>query len=725
MASSRLRFLEEETLILEDKYQQNPRPTSAECKILAERFNVTSEKVRVWFKNRRAKALKKPDNNKRRPRVYINSRLATILEEAYMNVSIPDRQLREDLSLKTGLSAVQVKVWFQNRRAKDKKDSTFDQRRNIEVDTLETQPGDSDYHKGDDKQNGGSSIEDRRTCSEPCNVAQVQANGKVTEQSDYVPTNTTPYVSPQQEALAGSHSMLIQPKYYQQSAAHTTHYALQQPPSYCGQPSTIQNYGTPTVPVQSHTNYQYGQQGYNGQHRDVAAWQGGYHNYSIEPQFRYYNAPIAGVHYNPSNAALNSGDNNYNFYYNSQSHQHYASPTQSSDNGASMAQHFNDQQSWNYGMSSVQNINGNQIYNLPGQYPMPVGQNDGEILQNMETTEPHSLTNLTGAETDGFHPFTNNPTLDDLDDLLEILDDQTKSEVNITSLSQSEVDNQLHRMENIGGSELLSNGLDIPHDTGMIQSEHNIDPLTQDDPDTLQVQMDEDVARPQNESVPCQFEEEFVQHETNDDQIHPDDRSIPQDKYENANGFELVSSGLHILREIMDGSIMPSEHNVINVTQDSPGVPQHLMEERGANGDESVSFQFLENSNENLVENFQDETCVDQPHLDIKETSRDRYDNGNPIPTLSEDEIYIQRLLGDSAVELSDNTSTTNHREPDSNVIPVLKNVNLSADLLRDGVNFVFELPQPEVGITNTIREIANEDNDDTGLFLDEFLTFK
>ncbi|CAD7089271.1 unnamed protein product [Hermetia illucens] len=720
MASSRLRFLEEETLILEDKYQQNPRPTSAECKILAERFNVTSEKVRVWFKNRRAKVLKKPDNNKRRSRVYINSRLAAILEETYMKVSIPDRQLREDLSLKTGLSTVQVKVWFQNRRAKDKKDSTFDQRRNIEVDALETQLGSSDYHKGDDKQKGGSSIEDRRTFSEPCNAAQIQANGKVTEQSDfrgedYAPTNTAPYLSPQQETLAGSHSMLIQPKYYQHSAAPATHYAFQQAPSYCGQPSTIQNYGNPTVPVQTHTNYPYGQQGYNGQHRDVAAWQGGYHNYFIEPQFRHYNAPIAGVHCNPSNTALNSGDNNYNSYYNSQSH-HYAYPTQSSDNGAGMVQHFNGQQSWNL----VQNINGNQTYNLPGQYPMPVGQrNDGNTLQNVETAKPHYLTNLMGVGTDSSDSLAINPTLDDLDDLLEILDGQTKSEDNITSLSESEVDKQLHRMENIGGSELLSNGLDIPHNTGMIQSEHNIDPLTQDDPNTLQVQMDEHVARPQNESVPCQFEEEFVQQETNDDQIHPDDRSIPQDKYENANGFKLVSSCLHILGEIMDGCTIPSE----KVTQDDTGVPQHPLDERGTNGDESVSIQFIENAN--VVANFQDETCVDQPHLDINETSSDRYDNGNPISTLSEDEIYIQRLLGDGAVELSDNISSTNHCDPDNNVIPVLKKVNLSADLLRDGVNFVFELPQPEVGITNTIREIANEDNNDTGLFLDEFLTFK
>lgn len=114
MASSRLRFLEEETLILENRFRQNPHPTATDCKILAAQFNVTELKVRVWFKNRRAKALKVPDTSKRH-RTYINSRLASILE------------YREALAVKTGLSSTQVKVWFQNRRAKEKKNILFDE----------------------------------------------------------------------------------------------------------------------------------------------------------------------------------------------------------------------------------------------------------------------------------------------------------------------------------------------------------------------------------------------------------------------------------------------------------------------------------------------------------------------------------------------------------------------------------------------------------------------
>lgn len=76
MASSQLRFLEQETLILEEKFQENSRPTIADCELLANRFGVSTEKIQIWFKNRRAKALKRPIIIKR-------SRLAIILEDAY------------------------------------------------------------------------------------------------------------------------------------------------------------------------------------------------------------------------------------------------------------------------------------------------------------------------------------------------------------------------------------------------------------------------------------------------------------------------------------------------------------------------------------------------------------------------------------------------------------------------------------------------------------------
>lgn len=92
MAFSRLRFLEEETLILEEKFRENPCPTAADYKLLADHFNGTADKIRIWFNNRRAKALRKPDLSKRQ-RSYINSRLASVLEEAYMRVSISDKQL--------------------------------------------------------------------------------------------------------------------------------------------------------------------------------------------------------------------------------------------------------------------------------------------------------------------------------------------------------------------------------------------------------------------------------------------------------------------------------------------------------------------------------------------------------------------------------------------------------------------------------------------------------
>ncbi|CAD7080335.1 unnamed protein product [Hermetia illucens] len=837
MASSRLRFLEEETLILEDKFQQNPRPTSAECKILAERFNVPQEKVRVWYKNRRAKALKKPDNNKRQ-RTYINSRLANILEETYMHVSIPDKQVRQDLSLKTGLSTLQVKVWFQNRRAKDKKDGTFDQRRNIEVDTLETQSAGTVGGQGYAQQTEGNLIENQRSYSEVCNATQTQANEKVVEHPDF---NRAGYVSSNvgAETHSGSHCMLLKPQDNQQSPVPPTHNAfLHVPPPI--QISTMQNHGNPTLPVQHHTNHSYGQEGYSGpcQYTDVpgnnatqiqangqvieypdfsraahvstnvgaethngshcmllqpqgnlqsvilpthnafqhvpqpilistmqnsgnptlplqsdtnysygqqghsgpyqytdalgnGAYQqgssepyqytdvsgnGAYQNYVVNPQFRHYTSP--------TNAADIAEVNNYNFCHNPQSQQHHDPNT---------VQNFNGRQPWNNGADLVENINDNQNRNSTGPYPMEFGQNGSTILQNIGTAEPNSFTNFAEADAEGFNSFTNNPTLEDLGDLRDILDDTTRSEGNT---SQDVADNGLHQVENVYDSELPSNGLEIPRDRGMTQSEHNVNILIQDDPTTSQVLMDEHVAKSghntqnaaQYESVPCQFAErlnptprpESPQDEANVDQLHPDISNTLQDEYNGANDSELWTTGLGIPHDVGDTCITQSEHVIENLTQDDPNVQPDSMGEPGTNVCESVPFQHLENLEDPGADLLLDETGGEQQHLDINNTSPDRYDNLNPIPTLSEDEIFIRRLLGDTALESSDNTRATIQSEYDANVNPILEDLNLSAELLRDGIDFAVELAQPEVDITNMTLGIDNADNNDINLFLGE-----
>ncbi|XP_071747230.1 LIM/homeobox protein Lhx3 isoform X4 [Lepeophtheirus salmonis] len=60
------------------------------------------------------------DGNKR-PRTTITARQMEVLKEAYKNSPKPARHIREQLAQDTGLDMRVVQVWFQNRRAKEKR----------------------------------------------------------------------------------------------------------------------------------------------------------------------------------------------------------------------------------------------------------------------------------------------------------------------------------------------------------------------------------------------------------------------------------------------------------------------------------------------------------------------------------------------------------------------------------------------------------------------------
>lgn len=60
------------------------------------------------------------DGNKR-PRTTITARQMEVLKEAYKNSPKPARHVREQLAQDTGLDMRVVQVWFQNRRAKEKR----------------------------------------------------------------------------------------------------------------------------------------------------------------------------------------------------------------------------------------------------------------------------------------------------------------------------------------------------------------------------------------------------------------------------------------------------------------------------------------------------------------------------------------------------------------------------------------------------------------------------
>ncbi|KAF0313562.1 LIM/homeobox protein Lhx3 [Amphibalanus amphitrite] len=61
------------------------------------------------------------DSTNKRPRTTITAKQLETLKVAYNNSSKPARHVREQLSQETGLDMRVVQVWFQNRRAKEKR----------------------------------------------------------------------------------------------------------------------------------------------------------------------------------------------------------------------------------------------------------------------------------------------------------------------------------------------------------------------------------------------------------------------------------------------------------------------------------------------------------------------------------------------------------------------------------------------------------------------------
>ncbi|KAF8381943.1 ceh-14 [Pristionchus pacificus] len=98
------------------------------------------------------------ENPNKRPRTTISAKSLETLKQAYQTSSKPARHVREQLATETGLDMRVVQVWFQNRRAKEKRLKKDAGRRWNTADSLDSSTPfkDSDSNSPGDSCNGAS-----------------------------------------------------------------------------------------------------------------------------------------------------------------------------------------------------------------------------------------------------------------------------------------------------------------------------------------------------------------------------------------------------------------------------------------------------------------------------------------------------------------------------------------------------------------------------------------
>ena len=123
------------SLILEKEYQLNQYLSKDEILNLAQNLGLQEEDVKLWFKNRRNKEISNKNkkieekkgitdkfqpNKRKRRKNYLDFHKIEILEKEYLSNQYPDENEISDLATKLDIQEEQVKMWFKDRRNKEK-----------------------------------------------------------------------------------------------------------------------------------------------------------------------------------------------------------------------------------------------------------------------------------------------------------------------------------------------------------------------------------------------------------------------------------------------------------------------------------------------------------------------------------------------------------------------------------------------------------------------------
>jgi hypothetical protein len=113
-------FNSNDTDILETFFQEKKYPEMIDLNRLSIKLNMSITKIRIWFRNRRAKAKK---NGESISRCVFSLQDNILLEHLFSTNMYPTAKQADNLSRKMGVQFTNIKDWFQNRRGKFRKDT--------------------------------------------------------------------------------------------------------------------------------------------------------------------------------------------------------------------------------------------------------------------------------------------------------------------------------------------------------------------------------------------------------------------------------------------------------------------------------------------------------------------------------------------------------------------------------------------------------------------------